>query len=61
MYRLGTSLYANVTAISVALALATWHLFEKPFLKLKKYFTNEGKPAPASDGTPTPRPLVGGG
>ena len=64
---LGSEIPASVaisiasTAISVALALATWHLFEKPFLKLKKYFTNERKMAPASDGTPTPQPSPGGG
>ena len=33
-----------ITAISFAMAIVSWHIFEKHFLKLKKYFPSEKKP-----------------
>jgi peptidoglycan/LPS O-acetylase OafA/YrhL len=45
---------SSATAVSVALAMISWHLYEKQFLKLKKFFpyqSPESRLAPARPAT----------
>jgi peptidoglycan/LPS O-acetylase OafA/YrhL len=57
---------SSATAVSVALAMISWHLYEKQFLKLKKFFpyqSPESRLAPAWPATTpvfSPPPLVTG-
>jgi peptidoglycan/LPS O-acetylase OafA/YrhL len=42
--RLGAALFAaSVTACSLAAALISWHVWEAPFLSLKRYFPSSGR------------------
>jgi peptidoglycan/LPS O-acetylase OafA/YrhL len=45
-----------MTGTTLAAALVSWHLYEKHFLKLKKYFPTDRQPAPV---TVRPRPTLG--
>jgi peptidoglycan/LPS O-acetylase OafA/YrhL len=37
---------ALAAAVSYGMALASYHLYEKPFLQLKRYFVTSGRPEP---------------
>jgi peptidoglycan/LPS O-acetylase OafA/YrhL len=49
--------FAAITALSVASAWVSWHLYEAPFLKLKKYFVYETRPAAVEEPAATVGPV----
>jgi peptidoglycan/LPS O-acetylase OafA/YrhL len=49
------------STVTLAAALVSWHLYEKQFLKLKRYFDHAAAPPAASAGEPAPRQRSGSG
>jgi peptidoglycan/LPS O-acetylase OafA/YrhL len=54
----GLAFTAAVVAVSIAMAFASWHLYEKPFLALKRFVPYARAVRPAADGAPVRPPLA---
>jgi peptidoglycan/LPS O-acetylase OafA/YrhL len=48
--------FASIVALSLAASLASWHLLERPFLTLKRYFEDRPEPERSEFAATDPRP-----